>query len=311
MKKRLLALLVVAMGMGAVVGAQTASQAFSLMTCATDSAAYFPQMSDDGKFLLYSNTEGSVLTLFDPATHHAQVVADKHYPGFDARFDAQGRIYYVTQERKKNGLVYRTGWCYDPATGKHRVVLKAQHGQMVVLRVGPDVVIVGEKKTYQSAKRVGTYAFTRGSHLHLVADGRETVLQPAGECAGYLWAQVSPDGSKVLFEAVARGLYVCDLQGRVLQRLQKCLMPSWLDDSRIVAMGNNGNVQRDMRSGIILLQADGSDCQTLTAEDGCIQPTVTASGKILYTTKEGVIHLLNPSDGSENSPQPILNQPKP
>lgn len=261
-------------------------------TTLVDSAAYFPQMSDDGRWLLYSNTESTVLTLLNLSTGEKTVVADKGYPGFDARMDASGRVYYVAQQRRSNGLLYRSGRCYDPATGRHRQVLKAQHGQVLPVRAGADVVIEGEKKSYRSAKRVASYAFTRGSWLHIVAQGRPVVCQPAGECAGYLWAQVSPAGDKVLFEAAGRGLYVCDMQGRVLHRLEKCLMPSWFDNDHIVAMGNNGNVQRDMRSGIILLAADGSSRVALTDEEGCIQPSVTADGRILFTTKSGTVKLM-------------------
>ncbi|MBR1551221.1 MAG: hypothetical protein IJ632_02745 [Muribaculaceae bacterium] len=261
-------------------------------TTLVDSAAYFPQMSDDGRWLLYSNTESTVLTLLNLTTGEKAIVADNGYPGFDARMDAAGRVYYVTQERRGNGLLYRTGWRYDPANGQRVKVLKAQHGQVLPVRAGADVVIEGEKKTYRSSKRVAPYAFARGSRLHIVASGRPVLCQPAGECAGYLWAQVSPAGDKVLFEAAGRGLYVCDMQGHVLQRLEKCLMPTWLDNDHIVAMGNNGNVQRDMRSGIIVLAADGSGRTTLTAEEGCIQPSVTADGRILFTTKSGSVKLM-------------------
>ena len=88
-------------------------------TTLVDSAAYFPQMSDDGRWLLYSNTESTVLTLLNLSTGEKTVVADKGYPGFDARMDASGRVYYVAQQRRSNGLLYRSGRCYDPATGRY------------------------------------------------------------------------------------------------------------------------------------------------------------------------------------------------
>lgn len=258
-----------------------------------DSAAYFPQLSDDGRWLMYSNTEGTSLWVKNLKSGITATVWSGGYPGFDARFDASGNIYYVTWQRKPNGLLFRSGHRYNPATMERRQVLKPQHGQVVTVRAGREVVIEGEKKSYRSG-RPSTYAFTRGSWLHIVMpDGKTLRCQPAGECAGYLWAQVSPSGDKVLFEAAGRGLYVCDLQGRVLHRLEKCLMPSWYDDEYILAMGNNGNVQREMRSGVILLKADGSGRWALTPDDGDgMQPVRTTDGRILYTTKQGTVKIM-------------------
>ena len=95
-----------------------------------DSCGFFPQLSPDGQWLLYSPTEATSLQLKNLSTGAVTTVASVGYPGFDAIFGVDGKVYYITQERKKNGLVYRTAHCYDPATGKSQVVLKAQHGRV-------------------------------------------------------------------------------------------------------------------------------------------------------------------------------------
>ena len=136
-----------------------------------DSCGFFPQLSLDGQYLLYSPTEGTSLMLKNLTTGAVTTVADTGYPGFDAIFGDDGKVYYVTQQRKKNGLVYRTGHCYDPATGKNQVVLKAQHGRVQALRATHGVVINGERMVYRSAKQVGAYCFTRGDKLILVDEG--------------------------------------------------------------------------------------------------------------------------------------------
>ena len=248
-----------------------------------DSCGFFPQLSYDGQWLLYSPTEGTSLMLKNLMTGAVTTVASKGYPGFDAIIGKDGKVYYVTQQRKKNGLVYRTGHCYDPATGKDKVVLKAQHGRVQPLQAAQGVVINGEKNVYRSSKQVGAWAYTRGDVLYLVDDaGTRRALQPVKDSNGYLWASLSPDGTKVLFEAASKGLYVCDLNGEIIADLGEFLMPCWYNNDYIVAMSNAGNV-RLSGSHIWLLSVDGEVCKPISGKDErAVQPMV-AGDKVVYS----------------------------
>ena len=158
-----------------------------------DSCGFFPQISTDGQWLLYSPTEGTSLMLKNLSTGIEKTVSNVGYPGFDAIFGGDGKVYYITQERKKNGLVYRTGHCYDPATGKDQIVLKPQHGRVQAIRATSGVVINGERQIYYSNGHVGAYAYTRGETLYVVDDnGNTRALQPVRDSNGYLWASLSP-----------------------------------------------------------------------------------------------------------------------
>ena len=253
------------------------------MRTLVDSCGFFPQLSPDGQWLLYSPTEGTSLMLKNLSTGAVTTVADTGYPGFDAIFGDDGKVYYVTQQRKKNGLVYRTGHCYNPATGKDQMVLKAQHGRVQALRATHGVVINGERQVYHSNGHVGSWAYTRGDKLYLVDEGGTTrSLQPVKGSNGYLWASLSPDGTRVLFEAASRGLFVCDLNGNIILELDQFLMPSWYNNDYIIAMSNAGNV-RLSGSRIWLLSVDGETIKPISPkEDRAVQP-MTSGGKVLYT----------------------------
>ena len=248
-----------------------------------DSCGFFPQISADGQWLLYSPTEGTSLMLKNLATGDVKTVASTGYPGFDAILGQDGKVYYVTQQRKKNGLVYRTGHCYDPATGKDQVVLKAQHGRVQPLLASQGVVINGERQIYRNAKQVGAYCYTRGDMLYLVDEaGFTRALQPVQDSNGYLWASLSPDGTRVLFEAASRGLFVCDMNGEIVAELGEFLMPCWYNNDYIIAMSNAGNT-RTNGSRIWLLSVDGEVCKPIsTREERAVQP-MTAGGKVVYT----------------------------
>ena len=247
-----------------------------------DSCGFFPQLSPDGQWLLFSTTDASNLILKNLSTGDHRIVSMTGYPGFDAIFGPDGKVYYITQERKKGNLLFRTGHCYDPATGKDEVVLKAQHGQVQALHAAGGVVINGEHQTYSSTKKVGAWAYTRGTTLYLVdATGVSRALHPVEESNGYLWASLSPDGTKVMFEAASHGVVVCDLNGSVIAELGELLMPSWYNNDYIIAMSNAGNTRID-GSRIWLVSIDGSVYKPLTPkEERAVQP-MTAGGKVVY-----------------------------
>ncbi|MBR5684553.1 MAG: N-acetylmuramoyl-L-alanine amidase [Muribaculaceae bacterium] len=248
-----------------------------------DSCGFFPQLSADGQWLLYSPTEATSLMLKNLTTGAVTTVSDTGYPGFDAVFGDDGKVYYVTQQRKKNGMVYRAGHCYDPATGKDQVVLKPQHGRVQALHATGGTVINGERQVYRSNGHVGSYVYTRGDMLYLVDEGGTTrTLQPVKETNGYLWASLSPDGTKVMFEAAKRGLFVCDLNGAIIADLGMFLMPCWYNDDYIIAMSNAGNIRLE-GSRIWLISVDGETIKPISPkEERAVQPMV-ADGKVVYS----------------------------
>ena len=254
-----------------------------------DSCAYFPQLSADGTLLLYSNTEASELYLKDLASGRVTTVADQGLPGFDARFAPDGTVYYVTQALGKDNLVYHAAHCYDPATGQRQQVLKPQHGAVYVLPAAQGVAIEGEQQSYTTAKQVGLYAYTRNSELFVTDGASMSLSSPAGECAGYLWPSVSPDGTMVAFEAAGKGLYVCDLAGNVLHRLPSASMPVWLDDNHIIAMTNtNFGAQRDKGTFLYVTTLDGEVQRLTDPQEHAVQPMVVGD-KLVYVADGGQI----------------------
>ena len=281
MKKIILVLTMICLWSGATAAGVKQGSVKTLV----DSCGFFPQVSPDGQWLLFSTTDASNLILKNLSTGDHRVVSSTGLPGFDAIFGPDGKVYYITQERKKGNLLYRTGHRYDPATGKDEVVLKPQHGQVQALHAASGVVINGEHQYYSSAKQVGAWAYTRGATLYVVdATGVTRALEPVDDSNGYLWASLSPDGTKVMFEAASHGVVVCDLNGSVIAELGEFLMPSWYNNDYIIAMSNAGNT-RINDSRIWLMSVDGSVFKPLTPrEERAVQP-MTAGGKVVYTVQ--------------------------
>lgn len=256
----------------------------------TDSAAYFPQLSPDGKYLVYAPTDAHPLLLQEVATGARRVISEDGLPGFDAVFDSKGRVCFMTMERRSNHLLYRGVSTYDIAKGKLKRVLKPQHGAVHIVNGTRGTALVGEHKS-RDLKKAGTVAWTQGSKLMISIDGKVRELEPVKNTVGLLWASISPDGTQVAFEAAARGVYVCDLEENHLVSLGMYLMPCWYNDNYLVAMSNAGNI-RVSGSNIHLLKTDGSFAQPLTPDGmAAIQPMVSGD-KIVFTTKNGVVHVM-------------------
>ena len=256
----------------------------------TDSAAYFPQMSLDGRHLVYAPTDAHPLIMQDVATGATRVVSDEGLPGFDAMFDADGNIVFMTMEQRKGRLIYRGVSRYDVKKGKIKQLLKPQHGAVHIVKGTKGLALVGESKS-KDLKKAGTVAWTQGDKLMISVDGKVRELRPVQGTVGLLWASVSPDGTRVAFEAAAKGVYVCDLMGNHLTPLGMYLMPCWYNNDYLVAMSNAGNI-RISGSNIHLLKADGSFAEILTNNEvAAIQPMVSGD-KIVFTTKKGVVHVM-------------------
>lgn len=258
--------------------------------------AYFPQLSPDTSHVAYSTVDGLWLILRDRATGSDLVVDSVGAPGYDARFGGDGRLYYVTMERRKNNLVYRTAHSFNPADSSHRVELEAQHGAVRLCPTASGMAIEGEHKSRVIGDKRDKWVYTVGSKLVIMNGGHKTEVSPAGKCAGYIWASLSPDGKRVVFDAVGKGLYVCDLNGKVQARLGNYLMPAWLDNDHVVAMLSSANNRTVKKQQLVALPADGSgDVIELTQPDeDASYPMSRGDGRVAYSGRhsEGCVALM-------------------
>ena len=257
-----------------------------------DSCGFFPRLSADGSRLLVSTLDAKELSVIDLNSKSRTIVCSDGLPGFDAVISSDGKVYYVTMEQRADRLVHRTAHCYDPANGHSKPILAAQHGAVRIVQGTKGIAVVGESESY-NLKKAGTAVWAERDELCLSRKGKIERLRPVDGSVGYLWAALSPDGKKIVFNAVGKGTFVCDLKGNNLVSLGKYLMPCWYNNDYIVAMNGVGNVQKLNGSRICLVDASsGRLVNLLTDEEvAAIQPSIGA-GKVVYTTKNGEVHVM-------------------
>ena len=117
-------------------------------------------------------------------------------------------------------------------------------------------------------------------------------LAPLGDCY-YLWASISPDGSKILFTATTHGTYVTDLKGNILHEFKNLNAPSWINDNWVVGMDDIDDGERILTSEIISVYLPDNKIIKLTEKENIIAmyPKFSKSGdRIAFNTPDGFIY---------------------
>lgn len=255
--------------------------------------AFYPTLSASGDKLLYSDVDANGLKMLDIDTQQITTVSNLNGAGIDAKWSANGNVYYITSEvNKQDHLVYRTGRRYDLNRKANEVVLEAQHGAVHLETGTAGMAMNGERHTFATSPNRGTSVYTTGSQLVVTVNGKENRYTPVESYAGYLWSSVSPGGDKIAFFAAGTGIIITDLQGKVLAQLGNYEMPCWYNNDYIVAQNATDDGYQFTSSQILLLKADGTFRQELTPSTSMTMQPTSGGGKIVYTTIDGNITMI-------------------
>lgn len=255
---------------------------------------YNPILSADGSQLLFSEANYKGLRLYDFNDNVVVKVSDEARAGFDASFSPDGKeIYFVTQVREDNRNL-RQVKKYNIASRK--TIEMTQQGRVVGRPVattkGFAATVDG---TLVSTDANATRVRTEGAKLFITQNGVEKAYTPIEGSVGYIWASLSPDGSKVMFFAAAHGIVITDLNGNILSMPGNYEAPVWFGNNHIVAMNATNDGYNYHSSQIVLLTVDGSQKQELTKpETMTMNPTASIeAGKIVYATIDGRLYQMN------------------
>lgn len=287
--KKLLLLLMASCSL--LASAQQVSVVQRTRLLSTD-AAFYPVLSPDGSQLLFSSADAQGLQFLNLNTGRVESITTATSAGRDAKWGPDGNVYYVTQSRNAQNLTLRTAYRYDVATGANTQLLAAQHGPVQPEVGTAGMAVNGPRKSYRSARNLGTSVRTQGSKVILTVNGKTREFSPVESWAGYLWPSLSPDGTKVLFYAAEKGAVVIDLNGHVLSMLGRIELPQWYNNDYILGQRTTDDGHQFTASHIELAKADGSFRTNLTDEGSMTFQPTTAVGKIVYTTIDGQAYLM-------------------
>lgn len=131
--------------------------------------------------------------------------------------------------------------------------------------------------------------------LELTLDGQTTILTPNGANERYLWPQLSPDGSKLVYGVSGRGTYVLDLATQAVTFVGKMRAARWFDNQWLVAMQDQDDGYEVTASAIVMTNLDGSVMQVLTDDSVKAMYPSAQAGRVAFNTADGQVYVMTVS----------------
>lgn len=255
-------------------------------------------ISPQGDYLLLTSATNQGLTKLDLSTHQTQVISTAPSAGHNVMITPDGQtVVYRESSFNEKHLKYSTLKSVNLATGASQTLVKPTRDLQgyAVDATSAGVVNKGKfsKKAVGNAKAQNVPVLSiKKDQLMITVNGKTRNLSPNGSGYSYLWASLSPDGTKVLYYQAAHGAYVCDLDGSNVRKVGKMRAPVWYDDNTVVGMLDLDDGELVYASTIVAATLDGTT-QVLTDESTIAMYPHTAAGKIAFSTPAGEAYIIN------------------
>ena len=262
---------------------------------------YYPHLSPDGQKIAFTTQNFVGLYVADIKTNKIIQVSDKQGAGYEPAFsDDAGTIYFRTDEYdgfKK----YSSLFAFDLDNENKKIIENRKRNLLppkvinnkLIYTVGDEVK--KEKLTERdNSQTKDIITYIDNQKIVIYKNGEKTILTPKGE-GNYIWPQLSPDKTKLLFTFAGHGTYISDLKGNILADLGYLNASKWLNDNWIVGMKDHDNGDVFTDSDIFAVRADGQTTVQLTNKSDKIEMYPDCSGdgtKVVYHTLEGEIYLM-------------------
>ena len=226
-------------------------------------------ISPQGNYLLLSSDTKQGLVKWDLTTSQSTVLATGSINGSEVSISDDGSRVTYEEVSFHNGRRQSAVKAIRPATGELETVTTVGRHQSPLL-------------THHHLK------------LYITHDGVTRQLAPVGEEENYIWASLSPDGTRVLCYVSGRGTLVCDIDGTNVVSMGDITAPKWWDDNTIVGMDEVDDEYCVIASAIVMRTLGGTE-QTLTGDDVIATYPLPCreSGKIAFSTPDGGIYMIH------------------
>lgn len=262
----------------------------------TEQGIYNPIISADGSKVLFTSDNLCGLKLYDFNDNVTLRITNAEMAGFEPAFSRDGGSVYFLHQTRDNQRAFRSIEVYDISSRTTEEAVTKQRGMIPPVAVSGGLMAVSDSGSkLKASAESGLAVYAKGATLVVCRNGKETVLSPVETPYTYLWASLSPDATKILFYAGARGAYICDLQGNLLSSLGKVMCPRWAGNDYVVAECSTSDGHQYETSQIVLLAADGSMRKDLTRpESMAMSPSASADGsRIVYSTIDGRLFVMD------------------
>ena len=250
-------------------------------------------ISPDGSFVVFSQNTAAGLHKIDLATREINMISENGN-SFDLKIANDGTVVFRESKTDENKLRYTSLKAVSPR-GVETTLLEPTRNLNGFAVNGTNVMTVDNNVCAAKSLNGGVgvqmpVASIRNGQLCI--DGK--VISPNGtEGASYLWASISPNGTKVCYYFVTGGCFVADIDGSNPVFVGNLHAAKWLNDLTVVGMNDIDNGYVVTSSKLIAASIDGKVTQELTTDESMAMYPSTNGKSITYTTPAGELFIIN------------------
>lgn len=247
------------------------------LTSPSDMDVKVAGVSPDGDYVLLTTGSNKGLQRYDVATKTTTVLSEAEGAGYNVQISADG------QE-----VVYRETTVGRDQLRRNNIVRKN------FTRQRRNVIARGQRDMNKMATTDAKVTVTISDRLIVLNQGgKTTTLAPNGTDKSYIWASVSPDGTKLCYYVCGEGCYVSNINGTNPQFIAHALRAAkWYDNNTLVGMADEDNGEFITASAIVAYTLDGRH-QVLTDNTMIAMYPSVAKNLIVFGTEDGSTYMLN------------------
>jgi hypothetical protein len=260
------------------------------------------KFSPDEESVLATSLNNRGLYLFNVKTQKFKMITDKTGAGFEPCFSEDGSKIYFRSDEYIELKKYSTLLEFDINSGNTAEIERS-------CRNLSSLIIHNNQLIYsvngnQKKKQVATFTKSLKDDIYIRIEDLKPVLYkngagkqitPNGD-GNYIWASLSPDQTKLLYNFNGITTYVCDLEGSILYNAGRCNAPIWINNDMIMGMNDKDDGYKVISSEIVYYSLISRKRSILNT--GSIQnpmcPAVSHTGdQIVCQTPTGEIFIMN------------------
>ena len=243
----------------------------------TDTDVKVAGVSPDGSYVLITNGSNHGLRCYDVATGKTTTISTAAGAGYHVQISKDGQeLVYRETKFDEQGLRKNDVIRLNLATAKTATIAKAQRDASAMVTSSSNLSVSIQDRL-----------------MVVNRNGKNIVVAPNGKHLSYIWASISPDGTKLCYYVCGNGCWVSNLDGSNKQFIgHDCRAAQWYDNNTLVAMADEDDGYFTTASRIVAYTLDGKK-QVLTNNSMIAMYPYAADNLIVFSTLDGKTYMLN------------------
>jgi hypothetical protein len=260
----------------------------------------FPVLNNAGDKILFTSAGYVGLKLFDMAKKTNTIISDEDGAGYEPQFSPDDKSIYFRKTTFVNNRRFNGIFGFYIIDNTQKELLKPQR---FLNRIQPLTSGVMAFAGNALLKATVTKTITPKSYVSaddqlriVVYDGNNIqYLNPLKmEEPRYIWVSLSPDNQNILFTALGKGTFICNLKGKILAELGNLNAPAWVNNKLVTGMEDKDDGHQIISSRIVVKDyASGKSSVISLPGQIALYPTAaTKSNKIAWQTNNNEIEIV-------------------